>query len=76
LFDLSISTKPSLLYELDNVVEADERVSLEGWTLDPHSQNQTVEFLLENSTENNEEGTVVVGVSGEVVRVFKKLGEF
>ncbi|KAE9403971.1 hypothetical protein BT96DRAFT_989702 [Gymnopus androsaceus JB14] len=73
LFDLSISTKPTLLYDLEDVVEADERVSMEGWTLDPQSQSQTVEALMQNL--GDEEGAVQVGISGEVVRIFKPLDE-
>lgn len=72
LFDLSISTKPSLLYSRDNVIEASERVTPEGWTLDP--QGQTVEGLLAAAKETEEDGEVFVGVSGEVVRVLEKLG--
>lgn len=62
-----------MLYDLEDVVEADERVSMEGWTLDPQSQSQTVEALMQNL--GDEEGAVQVGISGEVVRIFKPLGE-
>ncbi|KAF5362841.1 hypothetical protein D9758_007079 [Tetrapyrgos nigripes] len=73
LFDLSISTKPGLLYDPAYIIEADERVTIEGWSLDP--QGQTVGGLLKDSEKNGEEGTVEVGISGDVVRVFKKLDE-
>jgi len=72
LFDLKISTKPGLLYDPAHVIEADERVSIEGWSLDP--SGQTVEGLLRDFEKNGEEGTVEIGISGDVVRIFKKLG--
>lgn len=72
LFDLSISSKPTLLYSRDDVIEASERVTPEGWTLDP--EGQTVAELLSQAKEKEEEGEVFVGVSGEVVRVLEKLG--
>ncbi|KAK7464733.1 hypothetical protein VKT23_005939 [Stygiomarasmius scandens] len=73
LFDLKISTKPGLLYDPAHVIEADERVSIEGWSLDP--SGQTAEGLLRDFEKNGEEGTVEIGISGDVVRVFKKLDE-
>lgn len=48
---------------------------MEGWTLDPESRRQSVDSLLEHSQDLEEEGTVKLGVSGEVVRIFKPLGE-
>uniref|UniRef100_A0A0W0EUW7 Putative 5-oxoprolinase n=1 Tax=Moniliophthora roreri TaxID=221103 RepID=A0A0W0EUW7_MONRR len=71
LFDLSISTKPSLLYHPDNVIEVEERVTMEGWTLDP--EGQSVESLLANAKQNGDEGHVKVGLSGEVIRILKPL---
>ncbi|ESK93976.1 protein isoform a [Moniliophthora roreri MCA 2997] len=73
LFDLSISTKPSLLYHPDNVIEVEERVTMEGWTLDP--EGQSVESLLANAKQNGDEGHVKVGLSGEVIRILKPLDE-
>ena len=74
LFDLSISTKPSLLYRREDVIEASERVTPEGWTLDP--VEQTVEGLLARAKESDEQGTLAVGMSGEVVRIIEELGMF
>ncbi|KIY50075.1 hypothetical protein FISHEDRAFT_72121 [Fistulina hepatica ATCC 64428] len=61
LFDLSISGKPTLLYDRAHVIEAQERVTMEGWTLNP--QGQTVEGLLTAAKESDEEGEIAIGVS-------------
>ncbi|KAL0579297.1 hypothetical protein V5O48_002695 [Marasmius crinis-equi] len=73
LFDLSISTKPSLLYNPGHVIEAKERVTMEGWTLNP--EGQTTEGILASARVSTDEGRVEFGVSGEIVRILKPLDE-
>jgi len=73
LFDLSISGKPDLLYDPKDVVEADERVTMEGWSLD--TEGLGPEELVARAHYNTEPGRVVLGDSGEAVRVISALGE-
>lgn len=75
LFDLSLARKAKVLYEQGDVVEAVERVTLEGWGLNPMPVAQ--EDLVRHAKEHgmSEEGEVVLGLSGEAVRILKPLGE-
>lgn len=73
LFDLSISGKAEILYKREDVVEADERVTLEGYSLD--QSRPLPQELLNLASAGDEEGTVTIGQSGEAVRVIRKLGE-
>ncbi|KAK4687972.1 5-oxoprolinase (ATP-hydrolyzing), partial [Tremellales sp. Uapishka_1] len=73
LFDLKISNKPPILYQGEDVVEASERVTLEGWTYNP--QGNSVEQIFERARASDEPGVIDVGTSGEVVRVWKPLDE-
>jgi 5-oxoprolinase (ATP-hydrolysing) len=74
LFDLSISGKAEILYRREDVVEADERVTLEGYSLD--QSRPSPQELLDLAATGDEEGTVIIGQSGEAVRVIKKLGAY
>lgn len=74
LFDLSISGKAEALYKSEDVIEADERVTLEGWTLNP--EQVTALELVEAGEHTDEAGRVELGNSGEAVRVLKTLGQY
>jgi 5-oxoprolinase (ATP-hydrolysing) len=71
LFDLSISRKAKVLYRPEHVIEADERVTMEGWSLNPTPTS--AEHLLNTSTSSEEPGEVVLGLSGEAVRLLQPL---
>ncbi|ORY29319.1 5-oxoprolinase [Naematelia encephala] len=71
LFDLSISRKAKVLYRPENIVEANERVTMEGWSLNP--EPLSTEALLAAAKESDEPGEVVLGVSGEAVRILEPL---
>jgi 5-oxoprolinase (ATP-hydrolysing) len=73
LFDLSLSRKHKVLYRPEDVVQADERVTLEGWSLDPAAPS--VEEIVRGAKGTESEGEVVVGISGEAVRILKPLSE-
>jgi 5-oxoprolinase (ATP-hydrolysing) len=73
LFDLTISRKASVLYKPENVLEADERVTMEGWSLNPAGVDH--QSLVDGAGSVDEPGRVVLGVSGEAVRVLEDLGE-
>jgi 5-oxoprolinase (ATP-hydrolysing) len=73
LFDIKISGKPSLLYDRADIVEADERVTIEGYSYDPVSKS--AEELVQSSVQAGEKGKVVVGLSGEAARIIKPLDE-
>jgi 5-oxoprolinase (ATP-hydrolysing) len=73
LFDLSISGKAEILYRRGDVVEACERVTLKGYSLD--QSRPSPQELLDLAATGDEEGTVIIGQSGEAVRVVKNLGE-
>lgn len=62
IFDLSI-TRPDKLYK--SIIEIDERVTLEDYVEDP----------LNKSTEPDSKKGLFTGVSGEIVRVLKKVNE-
>ncbi|QKX53922.1 uncharacterized protein TRUGW13939_01002 [Talaromyces rugulosus] len=66
LFDLNIR-RPDVLYE--NVVEVDERVTIEDYQQNPAPDRDAIEASLQ--TDSN----LTRGVSGEVVRVLQKLDE-
>jgi len=74
LFDLSLSRKAKVLYEHEDVVEADERVTLEGWSLNPTPVTQEDLIAAAEAQPTEEDGEVVLGLSGEAVRVLKPLG--
>jgi 5-oxoprolinase (ATP-hydrolysing) len=74
LFDLSISGKAEALYRPEDVVEADERVTLEGYSLD--QSRPSPETLVQQARDTETAGTVVIGQSGEAVRLIKRLGEY
>lgn len=74
LFDLAIATKAKVLYRPGDVIEAKERVTMEGWSLDPAAPS--VDQIVENGkADATADGEVHIGVSGEAIRVIKKLGE-
>lgn len=63
IFDLAIN-KPDVLYE--TVLEVDERVTLEGYAEDPNPREIIV-------PDDNGKSDLVKGLSGEVVRILKRL---
>ncbi|TYJ54879.1 hypothetical protein B9479_004471 [Cryptococcus floricola] len=73
LFDLSISGKADVLYRPEDVIEAEERVTMEGYSLDPTPVSH--EELVKRAGESDDPGRVVLGVSGEAVRVLQELDE-
>lgn len=75
LFDLSLSRKAKVLYKPEDVVLADERVTLEGWSLNQNGPGAD-ELVRRAKEEEGTSGSVVMGVSGEAVRILKPLGEF
>ncbi|WWC92039.1 uncharacterized protein L201_006993 [Kwoniella dendrophila CBS 6074] len=70
LFDLSISRKVKMLYKPEDVVQAEERVTLEGWSLDQNAPS--AEELIDRAKTVGDDN-VVMGVSGEAVRILKPL---
>lgn len=82
IFDLAIR-KPDVLYS--DVVEIDERVTLVGYTSDPHAESNKVQFGLDGQIrrpyagedhpppthDDRKEAKVVRGVSGEAVAILK-----
>jgi 5-oxoprolinase (ATP-hydrolysing) len=82
IFDLNIR-RPSPLYQ--TVVEVDARVTLVGFTSDPHAEDNAVQFFEDGKVKRgyrgggwdghgNAEGPgeIVRGLSGEAVRILKK----
>lgn len=66
LFDLNIR-RPDVLYE--DVVEVDERVTIEDYQQNPTPNKEALVTSLESDPQ------LTRGVSGEVVRILKKLDE-
>ncbi|KAK9478985.1 Hydantoinase B/oxoprolinase-domain-containing protein [Lipomyces japonicus] len=65
IFDIAIH-KPDVLYE--KVIEIDERVTLEDYTEHPEKfKTQVV-----NNNNNNDDDDLLIGLSGEVVRILKR----
>jgi 5-oxoprolinase (ATP-hydrolysing) len=62
IFDLAIN-KPDVLYE--DVLEVDERVTLEGYAEDPNAKEIKV-------PDDNGKSGLVKGLSGEIVRILQK----
>ena len=79
IFALNI-IRPAPLY--DKVIEIDERVTLVGYNSDPRYEETKVRFdadgrvIREYKGDEDEEGEVVRGLSGEAVRVMKSPGVF
>jgi 5-oxoprolinase (ATP-hydrolysing) len=73
LFDLSILRKAKVLYEPEHIIEAEERVTMEGWSLNP--QPVSTDDLIGTAKNGDGAGQVVLGVSGEAVRILQPLGE-
>lgn len=85
IFDLNIR-RPSPLYS--EVIEVDERVTLVGYTSDPKSEENAIQWNDDGSSiqrgyrgpgwdgEGNAEGPgdIVRGISGEAVRILKRPG--
>ena len=76
LFDLSLSRKAKVLYDHGDVVEADERVTLEGWSLNPEPVAQEMLVSSAKGEASSERSEVILGISGEAVRVLQPLGAF
>jgi 5-oxoprolinase (ATP-hydrolysing) len=72
LFDLSISGKAEVLYDPANVIEVDERVTMEGWSL--NTEGASPGELLNRALVSEGPGHVVLGDSGEAVRILRVLG--
>ena len=72
LFDLSLAGKAGVLYYPADVVEAEERVTPEAWNLNPIPVSP--QELVDKAAEVDEPGEVVLGLSGDAVRVMKPLG--
>ncbi|KAK4053044.1 hypothetical protein OIV83_001779 [Microbotryomycetes sp. JL201] len=76
IFDLAIK-RPGVLYS--SVVEVDERVTLLGYTSDPKRQERAVVFDNDGNVtkgydgETHIDGQVVQGLSGEAVKILKKV---
>lgn len=70
IFDLAIR-KPDVLYE--QVVEVDERVTLEDYAEDPY--RNTTETEAKAGTEEAKDKDLVQGLSGETVRILKRAEE-
>lgn len=66
LFDLNIR-RPDVLY--GDVVEVDERVTIEDYQQNPSPDKEALQAALQSDP------NLVRGVSGEVVRILKKLDE-
>lgn len=74
IFDLTIQ-KPGVLYS--TVLEVDERVTLEGFAVDPRNKEREVQFNEDGSVARGYDNTeptsdVVRGISGEAVRILRK----
>lgn len=82
IFDLAIR-KPDVLYS--TVVEIDERVTLVGYTSDPHAEENKIQFNKDGRIEREYQGedqpppnhkgetaTIKQGVSGEAVAILKE----
>lgn len=71
--------RPSVLYS--DVLEVDERVTLMGYTSDPKRAERAVVFAEDGKVEKHyddeelPEGEVVKGMSGEAVRIIKRVEE-
>ncbi len=72
IFDLAIR-KPDVLYR--EVVEVDERVTLEDYAEDPERHLTTVAAKVTDSSSATDAGEVVMGVSGEAVRILQRPDE-
>lgn len=72
LFALAVK-KPDLLYSRGDVIEADERVTIEGYAFDPEPKSAA--YLVKKSEEAGERGQVQIGISGEAVRIVRPLNE-
>ena len=66
LFDLNI-VRPDVLYE--DVIEVDERVTIEAYQQDPSPDDESMKAALETDPD------LVRGVSGEVIRILKSIDE-
>lgn len=86
IFDLNIRRPPPLY---STVVEIDERVTLVGYTSDPHAEEHKVIFDEDGQVKRGYRGKgwdrkgdaegpgrIVQGISGEAVRILKVPGEF
>ena len=74
IFDLTIQ-KPGVLYS--EVLEVDERVTLEGFAVDPRNKERQVHFNEDGTVARGYDNTeptpdVVRGISGEAVRILRK----
>lgn len=78
IFELNIR-RPGVLYS--KTIEIDERVTLVGYTSDPRRVERAVKFSEDGKVEKGydgetyEEGEVVRGLSGEAVRILKRVDE-
>lgn len=78
IFELNIR-RPGVLYS--KVVEVDERVTLMGYTSDPRRVERAVKFSDDGKVdkgydgETHEDGEIVRGLSGEAVRILKRVDE-
>ena len=85
IFDLNIR-RPPPLYDGDNVVEVEERVTLEGFTSDPKGEEREREVQWGENGEVKKAygegvyerlgGRLVKGDSGEAVRILKEPGKY
>ncbi|KAI0319708.1 5-oxoprolinase [Amylostereum chailletii] len=86
IFDLNIRRPPPLYTD---VIEVDERVTLVGYTSDPQAEEHAVQFDADGQIsrgyrgkgwdgQGNAEGPgdIVRGISGEAVRILKRLDDF
>ncbi len=73
LFDIKVAGRPSLLYRREDVIEARERVTIEGWSLNPEAVS--TEELVRRSEQADDQESIAIGLSGEVVRVLERLDE-
>jgi 5-oxoprolinase (ATP-hydrolysing) len=73
LFDLRISNQPKMLYLPEDVIEAEERVTPEGYSFDPSPKS--AEALMAAAQANGEQGHVVYGVDRQAVRILRPLEE-
>ncbi len=73
LFDIKVAGRPKMLYEADDVIEARERVTIEGWTFDP--EQKTADEWVVRAEAAGEGESVKIGISGEAVRILEKLDE-
>ena len=73
LFDLSIANKPKPLYRPESVIEADERVTPEGYLFDLRKPSS--EDLVRRAGGSDEDGAVVIGTNGQAIRILRQLDE-